>query len=267
MTGRNDFADSEDLIRRARRAASDPGAPSGSPTEQSPDVETGTADGGRSPRIVHRRAKLVPAGSIAARLGDPPFSLEADGTESARITTEHVDDTLRESPSRGVMLRRTEVDFYDGGSRWIISAVVPEPEQVAGQVRGKRWIAEQTLGLRVANRRLVVLEYPDEVGGHGHRPVKVAETSGRFADKGKGRNNAVSVAIGGLRYKLSPAAEKRRGRVGDDTAIRRASLVPHGLWHSPWVVNAESPVPLAAVLVHWHLLMGDVIHLGGGGGG
>lgn len=216
-------------------------------------------------RTVQRHGRLVPSGSVVERLGDPDYVLHVDGAEIGRISTDKLDDTLQEDVNRGFLLRRTRVSFADTDVTWRIAAVIPEPEQVSDQLRGKRWIAQKTLALRVLNRKLILVEEPAGVDAAADRSRRLAGTRGMFGGSGTGRKAEVVVAAGGREYPLSPARERKRGKMAPEVSIRRRNPVPSAMWASPWTVQARSPVPLGAVLLYWHILMGDVSELGGGG--
>lgn len=115
---------------------------------------------GTIPTTVSRHAVLSPSGTVAERLGNPDYALHVDGAEIGRVSTDRLDDTLREDVDRSFLLRRTRVSFRDVDLVWRIGAFVPGPEEVAHQVRGKRWIAQKTLALRMLNRNLAVVEVP-----------------------------------------------------------------------------------------------------------
>jgi hypothetical protein len=265
VTGHDDLANSDDLVREARADALRPEAPSDEPADASTaQGENPGAATNRKPRLVLGDALLTPSGSTVARLDQgSPYTLEVDGERIGRLTTDKQDDTLRQDANRGFLLRRTRVRFDDDDAMWRIAAVVPTAEEVADQIRGKRFIEDKTLTLRLLNRRVVAFEELAAAGGAEQQSRRIAATEGSFG--GMGKKADVAVVAGTRRCPLSPARERRRGDLGADAQIRRRNPLHHGLWESAWAVETKNSVPLVAVLLYWHILMGDVFRLGGGG--
>ncbi len=246
VTERKEFPDSEEMLGPARRKAEQPDRgdrpdPAGTPAADSQRR-------GRRSRLISQEGALVP--TRGSRLGDRnTYLLEVDGREKARVATAVKDDRLKVDDYSGFMLRTTDVIFFDETDvEWRITSDLPAPEPLEAGHQAELY--------RLEKRKITVQEHPIGKARPGSPMGLIAETRGTIDRPrlGLGRRS-ISVYTGGREFSLTPARKARRGEIASFAVIKRKSLLRTRT--SRWTVETTKPLPIAAVLVHWHLLLGD----------
>ncbi len=161
------------------------------------------------------------------------FSLAQKGTEIAAISTvmEPCDGVFH----KGMRCRRTVVTFED--TAWTISThpVRSTGEAMAGRF-GKRW--------RKADRIVEATRDSPGIEG-GYRIAHLANPSAwRYLGSMK------VITADGTTVTLTPRTAGRRFLTGEAAEIKK---VKRGYRLTP-----KYPVPLSAMLLHWHVMLGDI---------
>ncbi len=206
---------------------------------------------------------LISAQATIKPTNSPWYRLVIDGIDSARVSTEVDDDRLKEAEHRGFMLRTTDIYFLDErDTKWHIAAELPDTRTVQTEFETeltyKKWGRVQgVVGRRLGGRKISVHE---QVGAD-EAPTLIATTRGDLG--GPGRGEAARVFTRSREYPIAPAKRARRGDTGGAEITRTSRLA---LARSTWTVETEASIPLAAALIHWHILLGDFYELSAGGG-
>lgn len=199
-------------------------------------------------RMLDRPAKLVDLGKSAGSLrwwrlkgvfekveAVHHFSLLQDGGEevAAVSTTMEPDDG---SFRKGMRCRRTVVTFKDG--EWTIITRAPRPQDEAKERRflSKPWRRED---------RIVEVVGASPGVGEGEQIAYLANPSAWRL--------LVSIQVttaDGQTVILVPQTVGRRFLTGDKLTIERTK--------EGYRLTPKSPVPLEAVLLHWHVMLGDI---------
>ena len=206
-----------------------------------------TDEEARKRPMLERPSKLVELGEVAEQRGwwrlrptaskgpvSQSLSLVQDGEEIATVSTTLQPDTG--AGRKGLQCRRTEVRFTD--ESWIIRTHVPPPPDRtrARTARRRRWREDRIVeALRASPEgvdegdRIAFLSQPS--AWSLMRPVTV-ET------------------VDGLSVTLTPQSAGRRFLTGEMVSIRKVK--------GGYSLTPKSPVPYAAALVHWHVMLGDL---------
>lgn len=238
MDKANHVSSSDEMLRAAREELAT-SAEKGTPPEDADTELSVEARRGEPADNEHDQMRRVEASAQIARIRRKQFGLSVDGDETAVITTKFDKELAR--PFLNIeRLRVTKVDF-DGGERWRIDAV-PRKERWRTTIFGNK-VGE-------AFRQERIVRVTDDTS-----PWVVAETVGVIEDRGgfaQQNPSSVDVECEGDTYSLSPVYGAWSGSVGDSATIQRT-----GFTRSRWSIEARRPLPLAVVLLHWHVLMGD----------
>jgi hypothetical protein len=163
------------------------------------------------------------------------FSLRQDGGEevAAVSTTMEPDDG---SFRKGMRCRHTVVIFEDG--EWTIITRAPRPQDEA---KARRFVSKPW---RREDRIVEVVEASPGVG-EGERIAYLANPSAwRLL-------GSIQVTTAdGQTVTLAPQTVGRRFVTGDKLTIERIK--------GGYRLTPKAPVPLEAVLLHWHIMLGDI---------
>jgi hypothetical protein len=199
-------------------------------------------------RMLDRPAKLVDRGKSAGRVpwwrlkgafSKPGavhnFSLLQDGGEeiAAVSTTLEPDDG---SFRKGMRCRRTVVTFKDGEWKIITRAPRPQDEAKARSFVSKPWRRED---------RIVEVVTASPGAGEGEQIAYLANPSAwRIL-------GSIQVTTAdGQTVILAPQTVGRRFLTGEKLTIEKI--------RAGYRLTPKSPVPLEAVLLHWHVMLGDI---------
>ena len=205
---------------------------------------------GRSPigRMLDRPAELVDLGKIAPKLrwwrldrvfekvgAVHNFSLVQDGgTEVAAISTtmEPDDGSFR----KGMRCRRTVVTFEDDA--WTVITHAPRPQ---GGAKARRFLSRPW---RREDRVVEVVRVSPGVGDGEQIAFLANPSTWRILGSMEVRT------ADGLSVILAPQTVGRRFVTGEKLTIKKIK----GGYRLP----PNTPLPLEAVLLHWHVMLGDI---------
>ena len=183
-----------------------------------------------------------------------------DGQQAAGIDTwrfETNSDAFVEPDS----LRETRVRFTPEWS-WLISAEPPDHHLPTGNQAAGRIGLDEARRRHPFSTRIVKVNELD----CGAFVGTVAKTIGQFPKKRSRRHpDPITVETHSDRYELSPPWASGSGCIDQAGTIQRTRRWGYqGSWLAGiWSVTTTKPLPLAVVLLHWHLLLGDSSSRGG----
>ncbi len=178
------------------------------------------------------------------------FSLVQDGTEIAAISTamEPVDAiAIEHGTYKKTKRRRTEVALK--GTRWTILTQAPIPRRDF-KVRGDKSFWDY-------RNRIVTVKDRDEQIAYFTNPDWI--TTGRSF--GRGREEPEVVTASGESITLKHSYQWGEGHMWTGEALTIKKVKRN------YRLTPESPVPLEAALLHWHLILEDWVGEPSGGGG